>query len=302
MTTHALPKTSRRKDLLPPDFQPGTDTGQPVIGGDEVMTAVEDISRFVRSRLAKAGCLHEVDDVLQDIRMAVWAGVTQGHYQSWPGVRFGAWVQGIANHVCAASIAKASAHYSVPLFVAEDDEHPGFDRPQDVELEPAGVAERDWALDVLRLTKQYVGEEAWGSALFLLMADHENYGTGTINVPVKSDPPAYRRARQHLKFVRQMATTIRKTLAVIDSDEGITGTTATSVAECLPTELHRTIAATIIVPRLSGPQRSAALTLIAEELDVTPRYVAVQIGRTRSLHTAALRLMRDSIRGQVVPG
>lgn len=256
------------------------------------MTAVDDISRFVRSRLARAGCPNELDDVLQDIRMAVWSGVSRGRYQPLPGIRFGAWVQGIANNVCAAHIAKSSAHYTVPLFTEETDDHPAFDRAQEVVAEPAGVADREWAINVLKLTRMCAGEEAWGSAMFLLLDDYDDSNGTATTVVDRADTPAYRRARRDLKFVRQVAITVRNALAVVDSDDGNRGVMDMSASECLPTELHRAIAAMIVAPKLGGPDRLAALLVVAAMNNVSPRYVVVQTGRARALYKAALRVIR----------
>lgn len=258
------------------------------------MTAVDDISPFVRSRLARAGCQRELEDVLQDIRIAVWSGVSRGRYQPLPGVRFGAWVQGIANHVCTSHIAKAAARYTVPLFTEENDDEPAFDRPQEVEAEPDGVAEKEWAINVLKLTRMCSGEEAWGSAMFLLLDDCDDNGRTTTDVTARLDTPAYRRAQRDLRFVRQVAITVRNALALVESESRMQDAMAVSASKCLPTELHRAIAATIVVPNLSGSARLAALPVIAAKTNVTPRYVAVQTGRARALYLAALRVIRMS--------
>ncbi|MCU6480451.1 sigma factor [Arthrobacter sp. A2-55] len=264
------------------------------------MTAVGDISQFVRSRLARAGFPHELEDVLQDIRLAVWSGVSRGRYRPLPGVRFGAWVQGIANHVCAAHIAKAAARYAVPLFSAESDDQPSVDRPQDVVAEPSGVADREWALDVLKLTRMCAGEEAWGSAMFLLLDEYDDSQGAATAVADRADTPAYRRAHRDLNFVRQVAITVRNALAVVDCDKANADAMAVSASKCLPTELHRAIAATIVVPGLSGPERLAALRVIGAKTNVTPRYVAVQTGRARALYLAALKVIGMSQPPQAV--
>ncbi|ALO66717.1 hypothetical protein AS189_09670 [Arthrobacter alpinus] len=301
MVTYASARTSRRTDQLPADFKPDLVANHCVILDEDVMTAVGDISVFVRSRLARAGCSNEMEDVLQDIRIAVWSGVSRGQYQPLPGIRFGAWVQGIAKNVCSAHIAKLAAHYTVPLFTEESEDHPAFDRPQESVAEPAGVADRDWAINVLKLTRMCAGEEAWGSAMFLLLDGYDDSNGIASNRCDRADSPAYRRARGDLKFVRQMAITVRNALAVVDSDEAKTDVLAVSASNCLPTELHRAIAATIVAPRLSGPDRIAALPVVAAKANVTPRYVAVQTGRTRALYMAALRVIRMSQDAQAMP-
>lgn len=301
MVTYASARTSHRTDQLPADFKPDLVANRCFIRGEDVVTAVDDISRYVRSRLARAGCPNEMEDVLQDIRVAVWSGVSRGQYQSLPGIRFGAWVQGIAKNVCTAHIAKASAHFTVPLFTEETDDHPAFDRPQEAVVEPAGVADREWAINVLKLTRMCVGEEAWGSAMFLLLDDYDDKnGIATTRFD-RADSPAYRRARRDLKFVRQVAITVRNALAVVDSDEPMADVMAVSASSCLPTELHRTIAATIVAPRLRGPDRQAELAVVAAKTNVTPRYVAVQTGRARELYKAALRVIRMSQPAQALP-
>lgn len=256
------------------------------------MTAVDDISPFVRSRLARSGCQRELEDVLQDIRIAVWSGVSRGRYQPLPGVRFGAWVQGIANHVCTSHIAKTAARYTVPLFTEENDDRPAFDRPQEAVAEPDGVAEREWAINVLKLTRMCAGEEAWGSAMFLLLDDFDDNNDTAAPATDRTDTPAYRRARRDLRFVRQVAITVRNALAVEGIEGRMPDAIAVSASKCLPTELHRAIAATIVVPQLSGCARLAALTVIAAQTNVTPRYVAVQTGRARALYLTALRVIR----------
>ncbi|WP_343317537.1 sigma factor [Arthrobacter sp. TMP15] len=301
MVTYASARTTHRKDQLPADFRPDLAFNHGVIRGADVMTAVDDISRFVRSRLARAGCPNELEDVLQDIRIAVWSGVSRGRYQPLPGVRFGAWVQGIAKNVCTARIAKASAHYTVPLYTAESDDHPAFDRPQDVVAEPSGVADREWAINVLKLTRQCAGEETWGSAMFLLLDDYDDSSGAVTAVVCGADTPAYRRARRDLKFVRQVAITVRNALAMVDSADGNADVSDMSASECLPTALHRAIAATIVVPRLGGAERLAALRVIAAKNNVSPRYVVVQTGRARDLYKAALRVIRMSQPAQAMP-
>lgn len=294
MVRYTSARLPHRKDQLPANFRPEPGTNGPAIRGEDVMTAVDDISQFVRSRLARAGCLRELEDVLQDIRIAVWSGVQRGRYQQLPSVRFGAWVQGIANHICAAHIAKASAHYTVPLFTPESGDHPTCDRPQEAGAEPAGIADREWALNVLKLTRMCAGEEAWGSAMFLLLDDYDDNDRTTTDVTARADTPAYRRAQRDLRFVRQVAITVRNALAVEDFEGRMHDAIAVSASKCLPTELHRAIAATIVVPNLSGSARLAALPIIAAKTNVTPRYVAVQTGRARALYLAALRVIRMS--------
>ena len=54
---------------------------------------------------------------MQDIRVAVWDGVTRGHYRQLPGIPFGAWVQGVCANVCAAHVRRELSHQTLPLIV-----------------------------------------------------------------------------------------------------------------------------------------------------------------------------------------
>jgi hypothetical protein len=59
--------------------------GEHAIPIDRIMVAVDGVHRFVASRLTRIGRSCDVDDVMQDIRVAVWDGVAKGRYRELPG-------------------------------------------------------------------------------------------------------------------------------------------------------------------------------------------------------------------------
>ncbi|XTR52164.1 hypothetical protein ACOM2C_01050 [Pseudarthrobacter sp. So.54] len=84
---------------------------------DQIMIAVDGVQRYVVSHLSRIGRACDVDDVMQDIRVAVWDGVTRGHYRQLPGIPFGAWVQGVCANVCAAHTRRELNHQTLPLIM-----------------------------------------------------------------------------------------------------------------------------------------------------------------------------------------
>ncbi|MDB5243424.1 MAG: hypothetical protein JWP57_4049, partial [Spirosoma sp.] len=80
---------------------------------DLIMVAVGNVHGYVYSRLARIGRAGDVEDVLQDIRLAVWEALVRGRYRPLPGVPFEGWVQGITNNICAAWIRREVARSTV---------------------------------------------------------------------------------------------------------------------------------------------------------------------------------------------
>src|SRR6478609_9267453 len=89
--------------------------GEPVIQIDRIMVAVDGVHRYVVSRLTRIGRSCDVDDVMQDVRVAVWDGVAKSRYRELPGIPFEAWVQGVCNKICAAHIRRELSHRTMPL-------------------------------------------------------------------------------------------------------------------------------------------------------------------------------------------
>lgn len=52
---------------------------------DRIMCAVNSVQGYVVSRLTRIGRMCDVDDLMQDIRVAVWDGVTKGRYRGFCG-------------------------------------------------------------------------------------------------------------------------------------------------------------------------------------------------------------------------
>lgn len=251
----------------------------PAISMEQMTSAINEVSRYVKSRMSRSGHGCEVEDALQDIHIAVWRGVAEGHYRQIPGIRFGAWVQGIAAHICSAYLSKAHSKDALPLFI-----DPADCKQREVggqlELLPEGVAEREWALCVLRTTRRHVGDVAWNAAMSILLADDRVSAGSTAN----------RRSYRHLVFVRQMAITVRQALAAVDAEGRDIGEPTTFVARCLPTPLLQHIAQDVIRLDLHKAERAEAIAVIASDFGVSRRYVEVQIGRARQLYAAATEI------------
>ncbi|MHA7296713.1 sigma factor [Pseudarthrobacter sp. MDT3-1] len=219
------------------DFQVGN------VSMEQMTSSINEVSRYVASRLSRAGRACELDDALQDIRIAVWRGVHDGHYRQIPGVRFGAWVQGIAAHVCSAYTAKARSKESLPLLIDPGDNDERNVGCQHEVFGPEGVAEREWALSVLQATRHFVGDVVWGTAMSLLLADDSR----------TPGSPNDRRAYRQLVLVRQMAITVRQALAAVDAEGRDIGDAASFAARCLPTPLQQQIAQRVVRLELRRP-------------------------------------------------
>ena len=128
-----------------------------------MMGAVEGVRRYVISHLARIGRSCDVDDVMQDIRMAVWDGVARGNYRQIPGVPFEAWVQGVTGNVCAAHVRRELGHQTLPLLL-----DPGNGESPDIlqrltvlvvsrdYREAEEIIDQEWAHMVLGLTRAAV--------------------------------------------------------------------------------------------------------------------------------------------------
>ncbi|WP_454810377.1 sigma factor [Paenarthrobacter nitroguajacolicus] len=263
---------------------------------DQMMGAVEGVRRYVISHLARIGRSCDVDDVMQDIRMAVWDGVARGNYRQIPGVSFGAWVQGVTGNVCAAHIRRELGHKTLPLLL-----DPGNgESPVHVQQLTALVVSRDyrdaeeiidqeWALMVLGLTRAAVSPPVWRLAV------------GSLTEPRRYAPPSPqdRRRWNAVTVVRQTAKTISQALDVDpEAVHDMPGLCQQAVG-CLPSPLLRGVAEAIVLPEHHGVERQVAIAAVAEQFKVTDRYVAVQIGAARRLYQTAWRVIRSSITSAV---
>ncbi|MGO4246169.1 sigma factor [Paenarthrobacter sp. RAF54_2] len=259
---------------------------------DQMMGAVEGVRRYVISHLARIGRSCDVDDVIQDIRMAVWDGVARGSYRQIPGVPFEAWVQGVTGNVCAAHVRRELGHKTLPLLIDPSD----GDGPEVVQQLAVLVVSRDyrdaeeiidheWAHMVLGLTRAAVSAPVWRLAV------------GSLTEPRRYAPPSPhdRRRWNAVTAVRQTAKTISKALDVDPEAVHDMPGLCTHAVGCLPSPLLRGVAESIVLPEHHGVERQVAIAAVAEEFKLTDRYVAVQIGTARRLYQTAWRVIRSSM-------
>jgi hypothetical protein len=262
---------------------------------DQIMIAVDSVRGYVISHLARIGRASDADDVMQDIRVAVWDGVTRGRYRRLPGVPFAAWVQGVCCNVCAAYVRRELSHQTLPLLMEPDcvdgsasvdaAAFLGFDRIGDRNAEK--VVDQDWARTIIELTRSSVPPGVWELAVGSLTGPRQ-YG-----LPSNQD----RRRWRAVTVVRQTARTVQHALEVEQTAVCNISDVCQQAAACLPTPVLRRTAATIVRPGLRGPERARALAALATELGVTERYVAVQIGFARRLYQASWRIIRAGMQG-----
>jgi hypothetical protein len=140
---------------------------------DQIMIAVDGVQRYVVSHLSRIGRASDVDDVMQDVRVAVWDGVTRGHYRQLPGIPFGAWVQGVCANVCAAHVRRELSHQTLPLIVEPwNADGPtslvalavlGMDRSGGQSAEK--IIDQQWARMIIELTRASVPAGVWDLAV-----------------------------------------------------------------------------------------------------------------------------------------
>lgn len=260
---------------------------------DQIMVAVDGVRRYVISHLSRLGRACDVDDVMQDIRVAVWDGVNRGQYRQLPGVPFGAWVQGVCINVCAAHIRRELSHPTLPLLIEAGD--PDGSASLDalairvvggVDRSAEKIIDQEWARKIIQLTGASVPDGVWELAVDSLTGPRQ-YGPPS---------PQDRRRWHAATVVRQTARTVQSALEVEPQEIRNIGDVCQRAAECLPTPVLRRTAATIVRTGVSGPDRARALAALAAELGVTERYVAVQIGFARRLYQTAWRILQSARR------
>ncbi|MFP3579348.1 sigma factor [Arthrobacter sp. SIMBA_036] len=258
---------------------------------DQMMRAVEGVRRYVVSHLSHIGRSCDVDDVLQDIRVAVWDGVAKGHYRPLPGVPFEAWVQGVASNICAAHVRRELSHKTLPLLLdpTSDEVSGSWGQLTAVLIarenpETQEIIDREWAMMVLTLTREAVSARTWQMAV------------NSISVPREYALPSAqdRRRWNAVTAVRLTAKTVSHALDVSPGSIRDIGQLCQRAVECLPTALLRAVAEAIVLPEIHGAERHEAIAGLARDLGVSERYVAVQIGTARRLYQAAWRTVRRS--------
>ena len=253
---------------------------------DQIMVAVESVRGYVVSHLSRVGRAGDVDDVMQDVRMAVWDGVTRGNYRKLPGIPFGAWVQGVCSNVCAAHIRRELSHATSPLLMdpvtgegtafINGWARMAFYGDSGTER----LIDQEWARMVLALVRENVSTANWDLAVDSL-AGPRRYGPPS---------PKDRRRWHAASVVRQTAKTITVALEAA-SETNREKDVPRVAANCLPTPVLRRIAEDVVTPGVSGPERTRAIARLAEEFGVSERYIAVQIGLVRQLYRAAWRVL-----------
>ncbi|MFF1830684.1 hypothetical protein [Paenarthrobacter sp. NPDC058040] len=262
-----------------------------LVSVDQMMGAVEGVRRYVVSHLAHIGRACDVDDVLQDIRVAVWDGVARGHYRQLPGVPFEAWVQGVTSNICAAHARRELNHKTLPLLLDPTGEEVSGSWGQVSAIliaqdnpETQEIVDHEWAVMVLQLTREAVSAPTWRMAVESLTAPRQ------YALPTQHD----RRRWNAVTAVRQTAKTVSLALDVAPGSVNDIGQLCQRAVECLPSALLRAVAKAIVLPEIHGPERQAAIARLARELGVTDRYVAVQIGTARRLYQTAWRVVRTA--------
>lgn len=261
--------------------------GEPAIQIDRIMVAVDGVHRYVVSRLSRIGRTCDADDVMQDIRVAVWDGVAKGRYRELPGIPFEAWVQGVCSKICAAHIRYELRHRTLPLLV---DFTTTESSPEVLAVVGMGAGwdsaetciDQAWAQAMLDLVQRSVSDETWKLAVSSLSGPR-HYGPPS---------PQDRRRWHAVTVVRQTAKTISSALNCHPEPGLSVDGLCRCAAGCLPTKVLRRIADTIVRPGLRGPDRTVKMAALARELGVTERYIAVNIGFARQLYRAAWRVLQ----------
>jgi hypothetical protein len=259
--------------------------GEHAIPIDRIMVAVDGVHGCVASRLTRIGRSCDVDDVMQDIRVAVWDGVAKGRYRELPGIPFEAWVQGVCNKICASHIRRELSHRTLPLLV----DFTTTESSPEVLAVIAGAGwdsaekciDQAWAQAMLGMVQQSVSEQTWKLAVSSLVGPRR-YGPPS---------PQDRRRWHSVTVVRQTAKTINTALNCHPEPGLDVDGLCRCAANCLPTNVLRRVAETIVRPGLRGPDRSVQVTALAGELGVTERYIAVNVGFARQLYRAAWRVL-----------
>jgi DNA-directed RNA polymerase specialized sigma24 family protein len=265
------------------------------IAVDQLMRAVEGVRAYVKIHLGRFGFRDDVDDVLQDIRLAAWQGTVRGTYRAVPGVTFDAWVQGIACNLCAYHVRRGIARSALPL-----DEQFGSGTNGLTDLHMMRLDEQStnhvWATEVLQFVKTHVPERTWDLALTSVSEQKaESLTAGTMGASV--------RTRWHAIFVvRQMALTVSRALDIEPERVADLVALRTAAVAALPNPLLQLIAEEIVLPAVLGKARGSAIAGVAEKAGVSVRYVKVHIGLVRNLVLAAEEILRagTGIEGSVI--
>lgn len=279
------PSTSNISDATIATFdQSLTRPPNPDIPIDQLMRAVEGVRPYVKNHLGRFGFFDEVDDVLQDIRIEAWKGTVRGSYRAVSGIKFDAWVQGIACNVCARRLQRNFARSTMPLVEQFES---GFQGLMDIQVARVDdqVANHIWATDVLQIVKAHVTDRMWDLAVRTLTERKAALPSQTTD--------ASARTRWHAVFVvRQMALTVSHALDLDPHEIYDLESLRTAIIGSLPNPLLQLIASDVVLPAVLGKARAAAIDGVAQETGVGVRYVKVQVGLVRNLILAAEEILR----------
>lgn len=258
----------------------------PDIPIDQLMMAVEKVRPFVRSRLLRIGHVDDVDDVMQDVRVAAWEGLVKQRYRQLPGITFGAWVQGIAVHLCADHIRRTLAH---PWMSLNADPEVSPAAPVDFAATESGerVAEHEWAVEVLTAVREHVTAGTWELAVECLTMPSERH-------PGHKAGWEERKGWQAVTCLRQTAVTVR---AAMDVEPATLSSTATVIATavcCLPTVLLQVVAERFVLTGVRGADRAAKVSELSVETGLRESYIEGRITHARRLYGAALDVLEHA--------
>lgn len=261
----------------------------PDIPIDQLMMAVENTRPYVRARLLRLGRHDDVEDVMQDVRMAAWEGLVKQQYRHLPGTTFGGWVQGIAVHLCADHVRRALAHPWMPLMADPDGSMVSpvdFTTTESMER----VAEHEWAAEIITAVRQHVSAKKWGWAVECLTAPRQRH---------EAHHPDWeeRKRWEAVTIVRQMAYTVKAALEVEPATLCDQPTTIATAVCCLPTPLLQVVAERLVLTGLRGAERTAALMELSAETGARWRYLEGKIGHARRLYIAALDILEHAAAG-----
>ncbi|NVM96136.1 RNA polymerase sigma factor [Arthrobacter wenxiniae] len=261
----------------------------PDIPIDQLMSAVENTRPYVRARLLRLSRLDDIEDVMQDVRVAAWEGLVKQQYRLLPETTFGGWVQGIAVHLCADHIRRVLAHPWLPLISDPDGSMVSpvdFAATESMEQ----VAEHEWAEEIIAAVRKHVSAKKWNWAVECLTAPrqrHEAHSTGWDE----------RKRWEAVSIVRQMAFTVKAALEVEPSTLCDSPTTIATAVCCLPSPLLQVVAERLVLTGVCEGERTDALMGLAEETGASWRYLESRIGPARRMYFAALEILERAAAG-----
>ena len=258
----------------------------PDIPIDQLMMAVENVRPFVRSRLLRIGHVDDVDDVMQDVRVAAWEGLVKQRYRQMPGIAFGAWVQGIAVHLCADHIRRTLAHPWMPL---NADPEVSSVAPVDFAATESSerVAEHQWAVEVLTAVRKHVTAETWELAVRCLTAPSERQ-------PGHESGWEERKGWQAVSVLRQTAMTVRTAMDVEPVTLSSPATVIAAAVCCLPTVLLQVVAERFVLTGVRGADRAAKVSQLSVETGLRKSYIEGRVTHARRLYGAALDVLEHA--------